>query len=170
LDADKFGDFSNVITDVVARLGFKVRGPSHNYAGGFLGGGPRFATAGAAGRAAAVAARGGGFGFEAILGGAVASVLASVLVLSGFAEFPPPSDARLPGAVASVLASVLVLSGFGEVPLPSDARLLGAFALGVAAPAVGFAPGVTAPGVACLAATTPLPLNSPDLAVAAIAG
>ena len=48
---------------------------SGNYAWGFLGGGARVTPAGCA---AAVAARGGGFGFEAILGGAVASGLASV--------------------------------------------------------------------------------------------
>ena len=130
------------ITDLVASLGFKVYHASDNYVGGFLGGGARFATTGAAGRAAAVAARGGGFGFETVLG----------------------------AAFVSGLASLLVLSDFGEAPLPGAVRLLGAVELGAAAPVVGFVVGVTVPGVACRAATTPFPLNSPGLAVAAIVG
>jgi hypothetical protein len=158
------------ITDLAACLCFKVYDASDDYAGGFLGGAGRFATAGVAGRAAAVAARGGGFGFETVLGGAVASGLASLLVLSDFGEAPLPGAARLLGAVASGLASALVLSGFGEVPVPSDARLLGEVRLGAVAPVVGLVLGVTVPGVACRAATTPFPLNSPGLAVAAIAG
>jgi hypothetical protein len=155
-----------VITDLVACLGFKVYHASDSYAGGFLGGGARFAAAGAAGCAAAVAARGGGFGLETVLGDWVASGLASLLVLSDFGEAPLPGAARLLGVVASGLASVLVLSDFGGVPLPGAARLLGAVGLCAAAPVDGFVLGVTVPGVACRAATTPFPLNSPGLAVA----
>lgn len=67
--------FSNLIIDLVAGFRFKVYHSSNDYAGGFLGGGPRFVAAGAAGCGAAcgggaLATRGGGFGFETTLGGA----------------------------------------------------------------------------------------------------
>jgi hypothetical protein len=60
----------------------------------------------------------------------------------------------------------------GEVPPPSDARLFGFGAFGPGAATLGgFAGGdAEVAGVGWRTATTPLPLNSPGLAVAATAG
>lgn len=113
--------------------------------------------------------------------GSAPSGLGSVLGFAAMFGF-----AFIPGGLAAIdgLASVGFASVFADedgVPSPGFAIVLpagaflsrgvGMFALGATVPApFGFDPGSTVAGFSSLAATTPLPVNSPGLEVAATAG
>jgi hypothetical protein len=92
----------------------------------------------------------GGFGFTAVGGGVFLSGFASVFTGVGV----PPFSVACPLSAGAFSFGVLAPFGF----VPSVVWL------------VGFAPGWLEPGFTSLAATTPLPVNSPGFAVAAIAG
>jgi hypothetical protein len=154
------------------------RAVGQGHPGGFLS--PRAAGCGAAATgcgAGGVAACGGAFGDAALGGGAAVSGLASDGVAAatgcgagGAAACSAGLGAAALGGGTAATGLASVFGGLAWVP-PLVACSLPAGSVFPSAPVlVGFARGGAALGFASLAATTPLPVSSPGLDVAAIAG
>ena len=124
-----------------------------------------------------MAAAVGGLGFTACCGGAVTTGLASVLggvspfrVACSCSTAPFFSGTAVPGGLVSIVAAPVgfVPGSTAAAGLLPGGNLVGFAPIG--AVPVGFAVGTAGDDFSSRAATTPLPVNSPGLVVAAIAG